>query len=127
MTTEKQETEPETVYQLMYDSPAGEYYVNYWTREEYDNDSDRIRWQEGHFSTVGFYLSREELDKAIDELRGEVRYAVFRNYLTGEVFITKEDGISGNWRGSKRSPANYVDDFATYEEAQALAKKLREK
>jgi hypothetical protein len=124
---ESKEGEPKVKYQLLYDRAAGDYEVRDWTDEELDEwESSGYRTQYGHYTEVGLYDSKEELDKAIEELRGKPVFAVFEDRAAGEVFWSEEDNLSGNWRGSKYGHANCVAEFDTEEEAKEYVKKQRE-
>ncbi len=124
---ERKEGEPKVKYQLLYNGPAGEYYVNEWTEEDLDNWEDRgVRNQYGHFNEVGMYDSKEELEKAIEELRGPKVFAVFEDVAAGVVYYSEEDNLTGNWKGSREGHANFVAEFDTEEEAEEYVRKRRE-
>jgi hypothetical protein len=113
-----------SVYQVMYNNAAGDYYVNQWTEKEWQ--ADTIRNQEGHFSEVAICRSEAELEALIQEIRGPVVYAVFENRAAGEVFISEEDNLSGNWRGSKYGHFSLIGTHNTREEAEVQAQSSRE-
>lgn len=115
---ESKEKEPTQKYQLLHNVAAGEYYVNEWTEEELDDwENSGYRTQEGYYNEVGLYDSKEELEKAIEDLRGPDTFAVFEDRAAGEVYSSKEDNLTGNWRGSREGHANLVAEFDTQEEA----------
>lgn len=107
-------------FQLMYNNAAGDYYVNSGNEEDFSR-------QEGYFSEVGFFRSREELDEEIERWRRETTvYAVFENNAAGEVFMSAEDALSGNWRGSKYGYFTLVIEYETKEEAESHVARTRE-
>ncbi len=114
-------------YQLMYNNAAGEHYVNQWTDEDIENWCESgYRLQEGYSRQVALCSSKDELEKQIRELAGEPIYAVFENRAAGEVFVSTEDGISGNWRGSKYGHFNLVSEYSSPEGAESNAQSRRE-
>lgn len=102
-------------YQLMVNGAAGDYYINSWTEEEWEAG---IRNTEGFYNEVAVYDSKKELEKGIEDYRGEKRFVVYTS-LEG-AFYTEEDNFSGNWKGSKYPYATYYGDYNTKEEAKKI-------
>ncbi len=124
---ESKEKESTKKYQLLYNVAAGEYYVNEWTQEQLDDwENSGYRTKEGYYNEVGLYDTKEELEKAIEELRGPDVFAVFEDRAAGEVYSRKENNLTGNWRGSREGHANLVAEFGTKEEADKFVKEKRE-
>ena len=124
---ENREQEPGIKFQLMWNNAAGDYYVNKWTQDELDDwENSGYRNQEGHYAERGLYDSAEKLEKALKELKGPPVFAVFENRAAGEVYSSEENGLSGNWRGSREGHANLIATFDTQEEADAYVKERRE-
>jgi hypothetical protein len=124
---ERKEGEPKVKYQLLYDRAAGDYYVNEWTQEDLDDwENTGYRTQVGHYTETGLYDSKEELEKAIEELRGKPVWAVFENRAAGEVYSSQEDNLTGNWRGSREGHANLVQEFDSEEEAKKYVRERQE-
>ena len=122
---ESKEKEPEVKYQLLYNGAAGDYFVNKWTQEDLDDWEARgVRNQYGYYNEVGMYDSKEELEKAIEELRGKPVFAVFEDHAAGEVYYSQEDNLTGNWKGSREGHANLIAEFDTEEEAKKYVDKL---
>ena len=114
-------------YQLLYNTAAGEYYVKEWTQQEIEDwETSGYSLQEGHYSQIGLYDSEEALKKAIEELKGPDIFAVFENRPAGIIYSSKEDGISGNWRGSREYPASLIAEFDSQEEADQFIKEREE-
>ena len=114
-------------YQIMYNNAAGEHYVNKYTEEEWDNwEESGVRNQEGHYSEIEVCNSQEEVDKFLEEFRGETVFAVFEDRPAGEVFMSEEDCLSGNWRGSKYGYSNLVAEYNNREEAEAHVQRSKE-
>jgi hypothetical protein len=123
---ERKEGEPTKKYQLLHNVAAGEYYVNEWTQEQLDDwENSGYRTQEGHYNEVGLYDTKEELEKAIEDLRGPDVFAVFEDRAAGEVYSSKEDNLTGNWRGSREGHANLVAEFDTQEEADKFVRERK--
>jgi len=113
------------MYQLMVNSAAGDYYVTEWTQSELDNWSGAgYRTQEGHYNEYGLYDTKEELNKAISGFAGKNVYAVFYDGSAGDAFVSEENNLSGNWKGSKYSPYSFVKVFDNQEEAKKYARSL---
>ncbi len=124
---ERKEGEPEVKYQLLYNAGAGDYYVNEWTQEDLDDwENSGCRKQYGHYNEIGLYDSKEELEEAIEELRGEPAWAVFEDRVAGEVYASQEDNLTGNWRGSREGRANLVQVFDSEEEAREYVREQQE-
>jgi hypothetical protein len=122
----KEQVSSQKKYQLLYDAPAGAYYVKEWTQEELaDWENSGYRTQDDHYREVGLYDSQEELEKAIQELRGPKVFAVFEDQSAGEVYTTPEDNLTGNWRGSREGHANLVAVFENQEEAEKFVEERR--
>lgn len=102
-------------YQLMYNNAAGEYYTNNFDTEEEALDMPS---QAGYFNEIGIF-SDKEIDKAIEDLRGPTVYAVFENRAAGGGFISEEDNLTGNWRGSKYGYSSLIAEFPAREAAEA--------
>ncbi len=99
-------------YQLMYDSAGGRYKVNRLEDENREtNDS--------HFREYAFCENLALVNKAVQELQGPIIYAVFEDCAAGTGFISAEDNLSGNWRGSKYGHSSLVAKFDTREAAEA--------
>ena len=112
------------VYQLLYNRAAGDHTVRVWSEDDLDDwQNSGYRTQDGFYNEVGLYSSEDELNKAIEKLKGKSVFAVFINRGTGECWWSKEDNLSGNWRGSRERFANCVLECETQELAQAFVDK----
>lgn len=107
-------------YSVMENRAAGDAYIQIWA------DDDDFRSNEGHFTEIARCDTREEAEKVIDEIKGETKYVLFVNRPAGEVFVSEEDGLSGNWRGSKYSNFNCYGEYDSREEAVAEMKRYKE-
>ena len=117
---------PVKKYQLLYDAASGEHRVEEWTQDEIDDwENSGYRKCNGHFDEIGLFDSEEELEKAIEELKGQDVFAVFEDKAAGKIYWAKENNLSGNWRGSKHGHATLIQEFDTQEEADAYVKKQR--
>lgn len=115
------------MYQLMYNNAAGDYYVNKWTTDQIERwRSSGYRLQEGHFREIALCSSKDDLEGQIRQLAGETIYAVFENGAAGEVFVSEENGISGNWRGSKYGYFSLVGEYSSREGAEKDAQSRQE-
>lgn len=103
----------------MYNNAAGEHSVRTWTEEELEDwQQSGYRTQDGHFREYGLYASEEELETAIADLRGPTVFCVFENRPAWEAFISEEDGLSGNWRGSKYGHFSLTGEYDDREDAE---------
>jgi len=115
------------MYQLMYNNAAGEHYVNEWTTDQIERwRSSGYRLQEGHFREIALCSSEDELEEQIRELAGATIYAVFENGPAGEVFVSEENGISGNWRGSKYGYFSLGGEYSSQDAADQDAQERQE-
>ncbi len=100
-------------YQLFYNNAAGEYYTN-----QADTEEEASNPPLSYFNEIGIF-SDKEIDKAIEDLRGPTVYAVFEDRSAGEGFISEEDNLTGNWRGSKYGYSSLIAEFPAREAAEA--------
>ncbi|KKM23135.1 hypothetical protein LCGC14_1618200 [marine sediment metagenome] len=98
-------------YQVCYNRAAGEANIIKWSDEEWENcEESGVRNQYGHSNVVAECDTQPEADKQFEALKGDPVYAVFVNYSAGEVFMSVEDGLTGNWRGSKYGYSSLVGE-----------------
>ena len=112
------------MYQLLYNNGAGKYEVKKWSTWEYDNwERSGYRVQYGHMTEVGLFSDSLELEEAISELAGPDVWAVYYNVASGEGFVSIENGVSGNWRGSKHGHYSLIAEYnaAKHPDAEELA------
>lgn len=106
------------IWQLLYDRAAGEHMVQWWTLDQWENwQESGVRNQYGHFSEWAHGTDEAALEKEIEAMRGPTIWAVYFNRPAWEGFVSAEDGLSGNWRGSKYG---HFDLVAEYSEAEHL-------
>jgi hypothetical protein len=54
-----------------------------------------------HEDFVGEFETIEEAEEAYEQLRGKPIFAVFWNNGAADGYVSQEDNLSGNWRGSR--------------------------
>ena len=107
-------------YGVFENGAAGEVFV----RELSENDPR----QDGYFTCYEEFTSEQKAKNYITEREEETTvFAVFYNYPAGEGYIRQEDDYSGNWKGSKHSYYNYVEDFKTREKAENCLNEINER
>lgn len=115
------------MYQVCYNNAAGEGWIQPWTNEDWENwDTAGVRNQYGHFNVIGEFKSKAEAEAALEELRGDPVFVVFDNGPAGEAFVSEEDGLSGNWRGSKYGHFSNVGEYREAADAEAHKQRLEE-
>ena len=82
------------------------------------------KWPFGHFEVIGEHLSEEALEAELEELRGPTRFCVFHDRARGDVKITQENGLSGNWKGSKYGTYSFDGEFDSLEEAEVRRQEI---
>lgn len=110
-------------YQLMYNNAAGKHWVRTWVEEELEDwEQSGYRTQDGYYTEWGLYNSKEELEKAVVDLRGPTVFCVFEDRSDWEAFISEENKLSGNWKGSKYG---YYSLAGEYNDREAAEKHLK--
>lgn len=107
-------------HQLLVNEAAGKYKTKQWSDEDVKN------WREsgysafdGHFTEVGLYDTPKQLQEAIEEQAGPTVHAVFFSQSSGEGFVSEENNLSGNWRGTKYPGHGLMGEYPTSEETDA--------
>ena len=119
--------ESSTIYQIMVNWAAGDYYVNKYTSQQWENwQENGIRSQEGHYNEVSICFSQEEVEIELEGLKGKTVYAVFEDSPSGNVFDSEENNLSGNWRGNKYGHFSCIAEYKYREDAELHVKELRE-
>lgn len=77
-----------------------------------------------HENFIGEYALREEAEADLKELAGPDVYVVVYDPGAGRAKIVVENGISGNWRGSKHGHFRYISNHATRPEAEIALGRL---
>lgn len=76
-----------------------------------------------HYSYMEEFKRKKQAEKYMEKVEDEsLCYAVFKNTGEGLWFISPENELSGNWRGSMYGFSTYIDDFSTRKEAENFVK-----
>lgn len=71
-----------------------------------------------HENYVDEFDTLAEAEAAREELRGQTVYAVFWNRGEARGYVSAEDNLSGNWRGSRDGFYSCVSEHETQESAE---------
>jgi hypothetical protein len=104
------------MWYLWINRPSGEY--------EITDSPERF---DAHFDLVDEYDSEEDARDAVWQIKSNSTvYAVFFDGSTNRGYVSREDDLSGNWRGSRDYPYWCMAEFISEDEAEAyLADLLR--
>lgn len=72
-----------------------------------------------HEDFVNEFETRELAQVELDLMRGEPIWVVFFNNAAHDAYVSKEDYLTGNWRGSRDYPYNIFGEYPTEAEAKA--------
>ncbi|MFC1802312.1 hypothetical protein ACFLY7_02625 [Patescibacteria group bacterium] len=109
------------IHQMMYNGPAGDYYINRYSSE---NEYQESPQQEGYYREE-FAGTPDEVEKYLkDWEESSSCWVVFVNESDGDVFVSPESDLSGNWMGSKYPFHRLSGCFGDLSDAQKRKKEM---